>query len=453
MPATVSACLIIDTSASMSPWIANTVIDSKAFVSYSLAGDAIAVVNYDVNANNCYAPNGQMAVVDSTLSQLPAATAAISALTFNGNCTNIGGGIQKAYALLGGSGVAPRAAVLLTDGQQNCGIDPINVPATYPVYPCGMGDYVSVSQLQTIASRTNGVYYAIPRPINMMQIYNQIRSIQPRIQSVLNHQFAVSSSQPTLLLPASIAASSDLQQVGVVWDNTSYVYANNPQPTGNQVYAALYQPNGQLLPGPPARIGSGYVIFDVPSPTPGIWSVYFQYSGTLGGLNVTAGVFEFTPASQSEVRLEIDAPAVMNAGSPLAIKAQLLHENGDPVPITSATAEVASPGLSVKNALVKHADDLKGLSPLLDEPSHDEDTPERRLIQLHGLLLPGHDILPRRTRAAPMAAGADGSHHAVFADTAQGGAHNVLVRAQGYCDKSKSVVQRTQLATVHVADN
>lgn len=453
MPATVSACLIVDTSASMSPWVSNTVIDSKAFVSYALAGDAIAVVNYDVNAANCYAPNGQMAVVDSTLSQLPAATAAISTLTFNGNCTNIGGGIQRANSLLGASGVTPKAAVLLTDGQQNCGTDPSQVPPTFPVYTCGMGSAVSVSQLQAIANRTNGVYYAVAYPINMMQIYNQIRSSQPRIQSVVNHLAALNSSQQSLLLPASIAASSDLQQVGVVWSDPSYVYANNPQPTGNQIYLALYQPNGQPVSGPPARVGSGYAIFDVPSPTPGMWNVYIQYAGSTNPLYFTAGVFEFTPTGQSEVRLSIDTPALVKAGSPLPINARLVSENGDSIAISSATAEVASPAISIKNALVKHATDLEGLSPLPEEPSHDEDTPRRRLAQLHRLLLPSHNILPQRMRAAPMAPAADGSHQAVVADTQQGGAYNVLVRAQGYCEKSKSVVQRTQLVTVPVSDD
>lgn len=452
MPATVSACLIVDTSASMSPWVANTVIDSKAFVSYALAGDAMAVVNYDVNAADCYAPNGQMAVVDSSLSQIPAATAAISNLTFRGNCTNIGGGIVRANSLLTASAVAPKAAVLLTDGQQNCGTSPLSVPPTFPVYTCGMGSAVDAAQLQQVANRTNGVYYAVAYPINMMQIYNQIRSSQPRIQSVVNHLAAMSASQQSLLLPASIAASSDLQQVGVVWSDQSYVYTNNPQPTGNQVYIALYQPNGQLFPGGPTRIGAGYVIFDAPSPTPGMWNVYVQYAGSANALYVTAGVFEFTAASQSQVRLALETPPQMTAGAPLTLTARLLHEDGQPVPITSATVEAASPAISVKNALVKHADALKGLAPLLDEPAHDEDTPQRRLSQLHRLLLPAHDILPQRVRAAPLIAGADGAHHGVIADTDQGGAYNLLVRAHGYCERTKSQVQRTQLVTVLVAD-
>lgn len=453
MPATVSACLIIDTSASMSPWVANTVIDSKAFVSYALAGDAIAVVNYDVTANNCYAPNGQMAVVDSSLSQIAAASQAISALTFQGNCTNIGGGIQGGYNLLSASGVSPKATVLLTDGQQNCGTSPISVPPTFPVYACGMGTSVDAAQLQQVAQRTNGVYYAVAYPINMMQIYNQIRSSQPRIQGVLNYMTSLSSSQQWLLLPATISNAAELQQVGVVWNNTNYVYSSNPTPTGNQLYIVLYQPDGQISTATPSRIGSGYAIFDLPNPQVGTWNVYAQYAGGANSLTLTTGVFEFTPANASQISLGLHASAQVKAGAPLHLQARLAHEDGAPVTITAIAAEVQSPVLSIKNALARYSDEIGAVRPVLDEPSHDQDTPLARLSQLHRLYLPSHDILPYRTRAAPMAPAADGAHELVVADTDQGGSYNLMVRASGYCEKTKTAVQRTQLITVQVLDD
>ncbi len=450
MPATVSACLIIDTSASMQPWVANTLIDSKAFVSYALAGDALAVINYDVNASNCYAPNGQMAIVDATLSQIAAATQAISGLTFNGNCTNIGGGIQAGYNLLTPSGVSPKATVLLTDGQQNCGTSPISVPPTFPVYACGMGSAVDAAQLQQVASRTNGIYYGVAYPVNMMQIYNQIRSSQPRIQSVLNYLTALTSSQQNLLLPATIS-SADLQQVGVVWSDPNYVYSNNSSPSGNQLYIVLYQPNGQISAITPSRLGGGYAIFDVPSPQIGTWNVYVQWAGT-SSLSVTSGVFEFTPSGVSEVSLALEAPPLVKAGSPLQLNARLLHDDGEPVTITSITAQVLAPRLSVKNALVKYKDDIAALTPVLDEPDHEQDTPLRRLSLLHRLYLPTHDILPYRRFEAPMAASSGDAHALAVSDTSQGGSYNFCVRATGYSNKTKEAVQRTQIITVPVID-
>ena len=456
MTAVASACLIIDTSFSMTDYgyVANTVIDSKAFVTYALAGDAIAVVNYDVNGNNCYAPNGQMAVVDSTLSQLAAATAAISGLTFQGTCTNIGGGIQAAYNLLNTSSITPKATVLLTDGEQNCGTPPLNVVSstTPPVYSCAMGPHSDQKLLQQIASTTNAVYYYMPYPFNMMQIYNQIRAIQPRTRAVQNYMAAMTTSQQSLLLPASITSTSELQQVGVVWSDSTYVYSNNSSPTGNQLYIVLYQPNGQIYPAAPTRQGAGYVVFDVPNPQVGTWNVYVQYAGSVNALYVTTGVFEFTPAGASEIRLAVDAPAVLAAGSALNVKARLLHEDEEPVTIQTITAEVVAPVLSIKNALATYRDEIGGVRPILPEPSHDEDTPQRRLALLHRLHLPVRDILPHRTTAAPMVAADDGSHQLIVPDTRQAGSYNIMVRATGYSQKSKSPVQRTQLVSVLVND-
>lgn len=451
MTVTVSACLIIDTSASMSPWVANTLIDSKAFVSYALPGDAIGVVNYDVNANNCYAPNGQMAVVDATLSQIAAASQAISSLTFNGNCTNIGGGIQAGYNLLTASSVAPKATVLLTDGQQNCGTSPINVPPSFPVYACGMGSYVDAAQLQQVASRTNGLYYGVAYPVNMMQIYNQIRSSQPRIQSVLNYLTAMTPTQQSLLLPAAIS-TPDLQQVGVVWSDPSFVYSSNPSPTGNQLYIVLYQPDGQISPITPNRSGPGYVIFDVGNPMNGTWNVYVQYAGTSNSLSVTTGVFEFTPAGVSEALLTLETPEFVKVGSPLTLNAHLVHDDGEPITVTSMTARVMAPMISVKNALIKYADDLKALSPVLDEPAHEQDTPERRLALLHRLYLPTHDILPYRRFEAPLATTGDATRQLQLTDTQQSGSYNLVVHATGYSQKSGLAVQRTQLVSVPVID-
>ena len=456
MTAVASACLIIDTSDSMTSngYVANTVIDSKAFVTYALAGDAIAVVNFDVNGNNCFAPNNQMAVVSGTLTELTAATTAISGLSFHGTCTNMGGGIQAAYNLLNGSTTTPKAAVLLSDGYQNCGTAPLSVVSgtTAPVYSCAMGPTSDQSLLRQIASTTNAIYYYMPYPINMMQIYNQIRAIQPRTQVVQNYMAAMTTSQQSLLLPANISSTSELQQVGVVWSDPTYVYSNNSSPTGNQLYIALYQPNGQISSATPTRQGPGYVIFDIPNPAVGTWNVYVQYAGSTNALAVTTGVFEFTPPNASEIRLAVDTPSLLAAGGALSVKARMLHEDDEPVTIQTITAEVVAPVLSIKNALARYRDELGGVRAMLSEPSHDEDTPHHRLALLHRLHLPVHDILPHRTTAAPMVAADDGSHRLVFSDTHQAGSYNVMVRATGYSQKSKTPVQRTRLVTVPVND-
>ncbi len=450
MPTPVSACVIIDTSASMSysGYVTNTVIDSKAFLSYALPGDAIGAVNYDVNGNNCYAPSGALAVVDSTLAQVAAAATAVNSLSFLGNCTNIGGGIQSAYALLAASSVTPKAAVLLTDGNQNCGTDPLSVPPTFPIYACAMGPATNTALLQNIATRTNGLYYYMPYPINMMTIYNQIRASQPRAQGVVNYLSQLSPSQQTLLIPANIAAGSDTNQIGVVWDNTAYQYTSSNAPGANQISITLYQPDNSAFQGTPSVTGAGYVIFDVPNPMIGTWNAFVLYSGAPGGLNVTTGVFEFAASGAREFRLDVTPAGPVAEGGKLVVDARLMEED-EPIAIESMHAEVTSPTLSVANALDRHADELKSMSYVADEADHPDDRPETRLAALHRLWLPHHDLMPHRTIAMPMAAQEDGAWR-VAADAAQAGSHNVIVRAVGYSERSKTRVQRTQLVTIPV---
>lgn len=450
MPQTVSACLIVDTSASMSSsgYVANTVIDSKAFIAHALAGDAIGVVNYDTNSANCYAPNGAMAVVDATMSQIASATSAISGLTFAGNCTNMGSGINAAYALMTPSGVSPKAAVLLSDGYQNCGTDPLSCPTTFPVFSCAMGPNSDQNKMQAIATRTNGLYYYMPYPVQMMQIYNAIRASQPRIQGVVNYRSQLNTNQTSALLQAQVSATSDYHQFGLVWDNTSYVYSSNPSPTGNQLSIQLYQPDGTPSSITPATIGSGYAVFDIPNPQVGNWNAYVQIPPNGGVVNFTNGVFEFVASSASIMDLKVDVPLVTRAGGPLAVEARMLDDD-EPIAIDSIHAEVVSPTISVANALKKYADEIQGVQLPTSEPGHDDDRPERRLAALHSLHLPNFDLMPHRTTLAPMVAQESGVYRLELPD-AQPGSHNVIVRASGYSEKSKTRVQRTRLVTVLV---
>lgn len=452
MPNPVSACLIIDTSASMSQYgyVSNTVIDSKAFVSYALPQDAIAVINYSTNAAIAYGPNGQMAVVDASYSQVSNAVTAIQNLVFNGNATNIGGGIIGAYTLLKDSAITPKSAILLTDGYQNSGTDPLSVPPTYPIFACAMGPNSDQGLLQKIASRTGGTYYYMPYPINMMQIFNQMRALQPKTQNITNYLGALSAAQPSQLLPVVFSNTSQLQQVGVVWDNTSYVYANNPNPGSNQIYVALYQPNGQIYSAAPTIIGSGYVVFNVPSPTPGSWNVYIQYQGSSTSVYATTGAFEFADNPQDTIRLDLSTPATVKAGTPLQVNARVYH--GDQaLQVDAMHAEIISPVISVSNALLKYADELKSISSAV-AASDDDVSQLGKLRALRNLHLPTHDILPHRTVCAPLTPASDGSHQLLVNDTLQGGSYNVIVRVTGYSEVSKTPFQRTQLATILVED-
>jgi hypothetical protein len=450
MPTPVSANVIIDTSASMSSYgyVANTVINSSAFLSYALAGDVISVASYDVNGRTTY----PQTTVDASLSQIVAATAAIRALSFNGSCTNItnsGGGVPAGLSLLAASSVSPKAAVLLSDGQQNCGSNPLT-QFDYPVFACAMGPASDRNFMQGIATTSHGVFYYAPYPFNMMQIYNQIRGLQPQIRTVVNYTAALSSSQSSMTLPITFSATSQVQQAGVVWSNASYVYSTNPSPTGNQLYVVLYQPNGQIYSGAPALIGSGYVIFNVPTPQPGTWYAYVAYAPSSSNLAVTAGVFEFPVNPSGGIRLEVGAPNEVRAGTPLSVNAKVFDDD-EPIETESVTAEIVAPVLSIKNATEKYRDEIAAAKP----SEHANGADEREQTGLRALYthrLPTHDILPHRTIGVVMAPAGDKSSKFVLNDTHQGGTYNVIVRAAGYSGRSKTRFQRTELVSVPVND-
>jgi len=63
-----------------------------------------------------------------------------SHMVFDGNSTNIGGSLRQISNLYGGKNVA--ALILVTDGNDNSGPDPVNVARTFPfpVYTVGVGD-------------------------------------------------------------------------------------------------------------------------------------------------------------------------------------------------------------------------------------------------------------------------------------------------------------------------
>lgn len=455
-PQTVSAAPIIDTSNSMSyyGYVAATVISSKAFMSYALPGDAIAVVNYDVNGNVCYGPNGAMAVVDSGLTQAVAASAAIGTLTFTGSCTNIGGGIQSAYTLLNGTSVTPKAAVLWSDGEQNCGTNPLSLPTTYPVYTCAMGPGSGPGQgmLQQVATRTSGLYYYMPYPVNMMQIYNQMRAAQPRVTGVVNFLSAMNATQQYQLIPATFSSASQLQQVGVVWSDPSYVYSNNSSPSGNQLYIVLYDPNGNVYSATPAVIGAGYVVFNVANPQTGTWNVYLQYAGS-SPLTTTSGVFEYPVNASDAIRLQVTAPQSVRAGEKLHVAAAV-RDGEEPVHVDSVQAEIVSPAISFKHALKKYASELESVRLPSQLQDGEENTPERRLRHLHAMQLPHHDIMPHRARAVPMARPDRGAseHKLEIFDTREGGSYNVKIDVTGYSKRSQTAFQRSELVTIRVED-
>jgi hypothetical protein len=121
------------------------------------------------------------------------------------------------------------------------------------------------------------------------------------------------------------------------------------------------------------------------------------------------------------------------------------------VQVDAMHAEIISPVISVNNALLKYADELKSISGAVSA-SDDDMSQLGKLRALRNLHLPTHDILPHRTVCAPLTLASDGSHQLQVSDTLQAGSYNVIVRVTGYSEVSKTPFQRTQLATILVED-
>ena len=165
----ISATLVLDTSASMTfnGYVDITVIDSKAFVNCGEPGDKLAICNYDSSGHTPF----PIAEVSETNNVLIDATTAIQDLSFNGPSTNIAAGLQQGIDQLS-SETNSRGLVLLSDGQNNAGSNPLNIPPPpYPVFACAMGPASDASLMQQIAANsTNGQYYYVPEVVDMVDL-------------------------------------------------------------------------------------------------------------------------------------------------------------------------------------------------------------------------------------------------------------------------------------------
>lgn len=446
MPSPVSAVAVIDTSGSMtaSGYVAITVIDSKAFVNCALAGDKIGVVNYDVNGNVAF----PFTVVDTNLSVDQQAAQAIQNLSFQGSCTNIGGGILSGRGMLDTAPYA-RGMVLLSDGYQNCGTAPLSVlPSGYPIFACAMGPNSDQNLMQQIASgTTNGQYYYAPYVVEMMQIYNQIRATNPLTQVVANNLNSV-GTQNYELVPATISQGNSQAQFVVTWTDTSFVYTSGP-PSGNKLSITLVNPNGTVLQNPPTVIGSGYVVYNLSNPMVGQWYVQVEYPGTISALPVTVGVFEFQSSSASPLQLEVNVPDTISAGEPLQCTAKVT-DDGEPISKLSIHAEISQPKISLANALNLYSEQLALVEPAPDDVDGGMPADLARLKALHMKYLPEKDILPTRVYASPLQLGRDNSYTMEVGDTKQAGSYNLHFRVTGYAEKSATPFQRSQLVSVLV---
>lgn len=441
---------LIDTSNSMSyyGYVAITQRDSNAFISYALPGDGIGITSYDANGRINYPTSGtSLVIVDQNLNAVVQATNAINAMSFNGPSTNIGGGILSARSMLDNA-TAPKAIVLLTDGYQNSGTDPLTVLPPYPIYTCAMGNNADTRLLKQIADGTGGKAYVAPYPSTMMLIFNDIRALPTGVQSVQNVQNSI-ISQGYAMVPATFSNNNLIGQFGVVWDNNAITWTSTPNPGTNQVSITLVQPNGSLLMNPVIS-ESGYVVFNQPAPGSGQWYVQIIAGNLPNPLQVTSGAFEFNTAS-GIIALNVTAPSTTKAGNNFTVNAAVT-DGGEPVEGLQMTARIEKPSATSNELSAIYADQLAKVEVNnADYPDHLSDV-DKRIAALRTKLLPEKDILaPSQVPGIlKQPKGKQKEHTLEISDTAKPGIYNVQVQVTGYSPVSNSPFQRSSIVTVEV---
>lgn len=340
----VAVATALETSALMqsSGFVDAVTIGATAFLGDLLVGDALAVTDFGAQGRVDYPAAGGLVVVDQTLSQLTAATAAVQALTFTSPTIDIGAGLQCAYGVFTAAPAGALPGVLLiSSGQQSVGgTDPLKLASYQPTSVCAPGPSANATLLAQIAALSRGQYYYAPTAGDMQTILNQVRATRPGWSMALNQASTV-SPLGFWLPPVTLAAGLAQAQFSVVWENAAISFTNSPNPGPGQVSVTLVQPPGITLVRAPSALGAGYCVFDLPAPiAAGQWYVQVMYGGA-APLPMTVGVF-VRPGAQGLPTLSIETQTLPQAGRALGFQLTL-HDELGPVQVTSAVVEIVSP--------------------------------------------------------------------------------------------------------------
>ncbi|MFJ2386647.1 vWA domain-containing protein [Pseudomonas koreensis] len=446
----VSVVPIVDTSASMSyeKYVAQTVIDTRAFLRMLKPGDNVAVVAYDTDARNVFSNNNSLATVDQALTVTKNASDAVGRLSFNGNSTAIGRGLQQSRSFLD-SASDPRACVLLTDGYQNDGPPPLDVLPSYRVMTCAMGPQSDQILLQQIASRTGGQFFFAPRAADMMKVYNQIRANTASANLLVNELNDIPQNDYRLI-PAVVSQRPGGAQMTAVWSNTEVAYTRG-SPSGNQLSVTLVDPSGSTSALNPTIIGDGFVIYNVDNPAPGQWYVQLEFAGGGQMINCTGGALQYLSQGQrsaGDLQLSVDLPELHSVGKPLPLNIQL-DAGGETLSNVRAHAIVQRPTISVADALVKYDSQLGSVQPDPADLIRGVPQSHARLAALRQKWLPEQDILAHQQGVVHLTTSAN--HLTAQLDSPIAGAYTVQVVVTGESNVS-GPFQRSTLVSVLVSD-
>lgn len=370
-----SFVLMLDRSASMTAAIEQVKIDAKAFIRESRINDQFGINSFNQNANWVY-PTGtspQIVTVTDVNDEPKKAEIEIDKIYASGS-TNIGDAISLGKQMLDYETPNIKALVLLSDGEKNVGPVPESVLGTeVPIFVAGLGPYLRKKYFdKMLALNSQSQYYHGDHASDMALIFNDIRALAPYTRLASN-KIGVYSGSDYQLVKAQITKDSGKTQFSVVWPDKRFTYTSG-YPNGFNICVNLVQPNGKRLKREPEIVGEGYCIFNMDDTQPGEWGILVEYA--VGNIKISKeekeeikgaiGAFQF----ETDINLNFDLPNISEVGKPLGFKLDVLNGN-NPIENLKVDVEIKHPTISLDNALVKYADDLKKVNV------------DRKLLEVH----------------------------------------------------------------------
>ncbi len=445
MPGQTNASVVtmLDVSDSMASVIPFVIIDGKAFVRAARPGDQIAVIKFSDDASMVYPTTQAFTTEDPQRTISAAAAAAIQGLTSQ-NMTNIGAAVTIANNIIATAANSAKAYVLLSDGYWNRGTDPNTLPLSAPIYICGLGPSMQRSYVSGMLEKSSSSQYiASPGPVQMMQVFNQIRGLADDAMVPANQIDSYSGGTDYVTTPVTVSATTDDVQFTVVWSTPCSYTSGAPDPT--HINITLVDPSGTTTSDQPVVADPGYAIFEPSSPAPGQWTIVAQYSLT-APINGTSAGFEF----DTVLKLGLTVPDEASGQEPVTLRADMT-DDGEPVEKAQVTARIMAPQFDVDELLDRHQAAID--ERLSKSKGMAEEGRATRVGALREHLLkesPGSEPFPYSATFIALGQADDGAYEGELGPTPLGGNYTVEVTAKGYASRSKTPFQRKAMATVAV---
>jgi len=450
-PNPISIALLVDRSPSMSSYgyVGTTKTAAENSVNLTYIEDQFAVVSYSTNQT-----------VEFPLTKITAtavrdnARAKISNINFNiGQMTAIGDAMNVGAAQLNGA-VNTKGMLLLTDGINNRGANPITVANSMKsqnirVFTLPMGPASDQNLLQQIANITGGVMKYMPNVDDLFEVFNYLRSDYAAIPLAYNGQANILSQGITV----RISAQEDQEtSFTIQWKDTTVKYVPRPPVNKNEITLEVINPSGAVLTPEEIFIhsvtGSGFVMFRLQrGAIPGPWTIKVK-SYNNQPFPYTLAAFEANNNITKEILTDVSKS--VKAGKPIQLDWHTL-DYGEPVKEVVSEIEVIAPKTSIENLQKKHAEKLATIKP--DKALIEAGMPEHviKLNALHKELLPNENIFETvKTTTTVKDGNKSGKLSYTYPNTKEKGVYNIKITTKGYGHKSEKDFQRVQMISILV---